>query len=195
MIFKKCEIGDGIRRRSISILFILVAVINYSGYAQTCCSGGVPLSGNIGLPAATKGTWQFALNYDYNFLNTFQSGTKKFDDKSQSRTTHSVLYQVGFAPTERLSFDAFFSFVRQERIVVRNGTEDFIGINGIGDAVLLAKYRLTSINTTAASRGCVGPERGRRGPSPVLCFGSSRVSGMRGPSDDRRGSRASARGR
>ena len=140
------------------ISIVLILLINTSGYAQTCCSGGVPLSGNIGMPASTKGTWQFALNYDYNFLNTFQSGTNKFDDKSQSRTTHSILYQVGFAPTERLSFDAFFSFVRQERLVIRNGTEDFIGINGIGDAVFLVKYRITSLDSKRSLHLGVGPK-------------------------------------
>lgn len=140
------------------IPIVLILLINTSGYAQTCCSGGVPLSGNIGMPASTKGTWQFALNYDYNFLNTFQSGTKKFDDKSQSRTTHSILYQVGFAPTERLSFDAFFSFVRQERSVTRNGTEDFIGINGIGDAVFLVKYRITSLDSKRSLHLGIGPK-------------------------------------
>jgi len=41
---------EGMWRRSVSILSILVVAISYSGYAQTCCSGGVPLSGNIGLP-------------------------------------------------------------------------------------------------------------------------------------------------
>ena len=156
MTFRNIKIDDMCRRFTIPVVFILA--FSFSGFAQTCCSGGVPLQGNIGMPASAKGTWQFALNYDYNFLNTFQSGRKKFDDKSQSRTTHSVLYQIGFAPTERLSFDAFFSFVRQERSVTRNGIEDFIGINGIGDAVVLAKYRLTSINSKRSLHLGVGPK-------------------------------------
>ncbi|MBL4939411.1 MAG: hypothetical protein JKY16_03905, partial [Lutibacter sp.] len=44
--------------------------------AQTCCSGGVPLSNNIGLEILAKGTTQFGINYDYNNLNTLNDGSE-----------------------------------------------------------------------------------------------------------------------
>ena len=34
------------------------------GFSQTCCSGGVPLSGNIGFKGAARGTLQMELSYD-----------------------------------------------------------------------------------------------------------------------------------
>jgi len=42
----------------------------FLAYAQTCCSGGIPLSNNIGLTSLGKGTLQIGINYDYNNLNT-----------------------------------------------------------------------------------------------------------------------------
>jgi hypothetical protein len=42
--------------------------------AQTCCSGGVPLSGNMGFAGAGKGTLQMELSYDLNYLSRLLMG-------------------------------------------------------------------------------------------------------------------------
>lgn len=106
---------------------------------QTCCSGGVPVSGNLGLPASQKGTLQFNLSYDFNNLNTLKSGTTVLDDKSRNRTTHSILLETGYSFSNRFSLDAFFSFVKQERLI---NDVDFTSTQGIGDMIILAKYQL-----------------------------------------------------
>lgn len=101
------------------------------------------MSGNIGLPSSDRGTLQFAMNYDYNALNTLKDGVNKLDDDTRSRETHSILIESGYSFTNKLSVDLFLSFVRQDRTINQNGlSEDFVTTQGIGDAVMLFKYNL-----------------------------------------------------
>jgi len=118
--------------------------------AQTCCSGGVPLSSNLGLPAAESQSLQFSLTYDVNVLKTLKSGSDVLNDQSRNRTTHSGLLELGYSFSKRISVDGFFSFVRQERTISQFGNKNFTYSQGIGDAVVLFKYQLfsTEDNTT-----------------------------------------------
>ena len=113
-----------------------------SGVAQTCCSGGVPLSGNLGLPASASGTVQLSLTYDLNVLETLKSGRRTLEDDSRSRRTHSWLLEGSYTFSDRFSVDAFFAYVRQEREIRQFGNVNFSATNGVGDAVLLLKYNL-----------------------------------------------------
>jgi len=125
------------------LLWILAGVLlPASMFAQTCCSGGVPLSSNIGLPPGDGRTLQFSLSYDLNVLQTLKTGTEILDDDSRSRRTHSVLAEFGYNFTERFSVDAFFSWVRQEREINQFGNTNFNFTQGIGDAVFLFKYQI-----------------------------------------------------
>lgn len=110
--------------------------------AQTCCSGGVPLSSNLGLPSAEAGNLQLALTYDLNTLRTLKEGVSTIDDQSRNRKTHAVLWQMGYSFGRRFSVDALFSFVRQERTISNDLSQNFVMTEGLGDAVLLLKYRI-----------------------------------------------------
>ncbi len=123
------------------ILFFLgVLTFTLPNVAQTCCSGGVPLSNNIGLPILEKGTIQVGLFYDYNNLNTLNRGNETLDDSNRLRTTHSVLLNLGYSITSRLSVEALLTWVNQQRRILLNNNidESF----GIGDAIVLARYRI-----------------------------------------------------
>ena len=64
------------------------------------------------------------------------------NDNTRKRTTHSLLTEIGYSITDKLSIDAFFSFVKQERKLSPVGQpENFTSTNGVGDAVLLLKYK------------------------------------------------------
>ena len=111
--------------------------------AQSCCSGGVPVSGNLGLPTAEKGSSQVSLSYDWNVLKTLKEGVEKLEDQSRNRTTHSALLEIGHTWTNRFSTDFFFSFLQQIRAIRQNGQQtDFDQTSGIGDAVALFKYQV-----------------------------------------------------
>lgn len=138
------------------ILFLLL--FNNNSYSQTCCSGGVPLSANIGLPAGEKGAWQFFLSYDYNQLKTLKSGNIELDDDLRERLTQSILFQTGYTFSNRLSADLFLSYVRQERHIFSNlGTNSTI-TNGIGDGVLLIKYNILPEHATTTALAGIGPK-------------------------------------
>jgi len=144
--------------RSIGLLIISLLLFNDVSFSQTCCSGGVPLSANIGLPASEKGAVQFSLSYDYNQLKTLKTGNSDLQDKLRERLTQSVLLETGYTFSKRFSADLFLSFVRQERhIFTPQGTNSTI-TNGIGDGVLLIKYNLLPENTTTSLLVGIGPK-------------------------------------
>ena len=128
------------------VRFLWIGVLLYGGLstlnisAQTCCSGGVPVASNLGMPNADHGSLQLSLSYDFNRLNTLKAGTEVLDDRNRNRTTHSGLLEIGYSFSRRLSFDALFSYVRQERNVNNFGVDQFTATQGIGDATFLAKY-------------------------------------------------------
>lgn len=128
-------------------------------YSQTCCSGGVPISSNLGFPPSDGKTLQIQLRYNLNVLETLKTGLDVLDDDARNRTTHSTLIRLGYNITERLSVDGLFAFVRQERTINQFGNEDFTFSQGLGDAVLLFKYKVLTLNNnnTVLSLGA-GPK-------------------------------------
>lgn len=132
MFYKKILIG---------ILFLNALILN----SQTCCSGGIPLSNNIGLPLLEKGTLQLGLNYDYNNLNTLNDGTEKLDDNSRLRITHSVILNSSYAISNNFSVESLFTWVNQRRNISQFGNNNLDQSRGIGDAVLLLKYDVSKL--------------------------------------------------
>ena len=132
-----------IKNLALSIVLLHTLSIN----AQTCCSGGIPLSNNIGLPLLEKGTLQLGINYDYNNLNTLNNGSEKLDDNSRLRVTHSVLLNSSYAITNNFSVEGLFTWVNQRRNISQFGNENLDESSGIGDAVLLLKYDVTKLFT------------------------------------------------
>lgn len=128
--------------RSILLIFFLL-IIPWMNYGQTCCSGGVPISSNLGFPAGSIGTWQFSLSYDINVLKTLKEGSETLDDDARERITQSILFQTGYSITNKISTDIFFSYVKQDRNIQQFGYTDYVSTNGFGDAALLLKYSPT----------------------------------------------------
>ncbi len=126
-----------------NLVLSIVLLYTLSFDAQTCCSGGIPLSNNIGLPILEKGTLQIGLSYDYNNLNTLNNGSEKLDDNSRLRITHSVLLNTSYSICDNLSIEGLFTWVNQRRKISQFGNENLDQSSGIGDAVLLLKYDVT----------------------------------------------------
>lgn len=121
------------------LLFMAMCAVNMC-YAQTCCSGGVPLSNNLGLPNEGKGAFTLGVSYDYNNLNTLNAGSDRLDDDSRLRITNSVLVSAGYALTDRLSVESLLTWVNQLRTISQFGNETDTETRGIGDGVFLVKY-------------------------------------------------------
>ena len=117
-------------------------------YSQACCSGGTPLLGSLELPAAQKNNGQLMLTYNYNSLTDLIDNTRKLDDDTRKRTTHSFILESSYGINYRLSVTTIFSFIQQERRIFLAGQEnpsDILTSNGIGDAMVLLKYNLLSL--------------------------------------------------
>jgi hypothetical protein len=120
--------------------FILIFLLAQELRSQTCCSGGIPLSNNLGLVNEGKGNLLIGLNYDFNNLNTLNVGKDKLDDDSRKRITHSALLNFGYSISDRLSVETLFTWVNQRRAINQFGNTDLQQTSGIGDAVFLLKY-------------------------------------------------------
>ena len=110
--------------------------------SQTCCSGGIPLSNNLGLEFSEVKTALIGISYDFNNLNTLKNDSETLDDDSRLRTTHSVLINTGYSFSEKLSVEGLFTWVNQRRIISQFGSENLDQTYGLGDAVVLARYKI-----------------------------------------------------
>jgi len=128
----------------------LLAIGQLPGYTQTCCSGGVPLSGNIGFEGAARGTLQMELSYDLNYLATLKTGSEIYEDGTRQRITHSFLVKSGYSINRWFAVDALFSYVLQERKITFNEQINQVNTHGLGDAILMAKFILSSLSETGS---------------------------------------------
>lgn len=140
--------------------------------AQTCCSGGVPLSGNIGFEGDEKGTLQMELSYDLNYLATLKIGSEIYRDESRRRVTQSVLIKSGYQLTPWLAVDALFSYVFQDRRIVATEGVDQVQTRGLGDALLMARVVLSKIAVSGTEL--------QLGLGPKIPLGKSDLRDQRG---------------
>ena len=122
------------------LFFFVFVLIHYLCYGQ-CCSGGVPMSGNLGMPSAEMGTFQFNINYDLNNLETLKEDRNILETANRQRRTHSTLVEYSYSFSGKWSIDGFLSYVRQERTIRTLNETNHTSTEGIGDGVVLVKYR------------------------------------------------------
>jgi hypothetical protein len=125
----------------VQILTLLVLLPFIELPSQTCCSGGVPLTGNLGMPSSLRGTWQLSPSYDLNYMNTLKSGDQSLNDANRKRVTQSLIFETGYSLTDFFQISALFTYVFQSRETDVSGAKNKDFIHGIGDAVLLFTYR------------------------------------------------------
>ena len=123
------------------LIYIFAVICPVFIAAQTCCSGGVPLSNNIGLPILEKGIFQLGLSYDYNNLNTLKEGTSTIDDSARLRITHAALLNFGYAITNKLSVETLLTWTNQRRQISQFGNVNLDEASGVGDPIILASYK------------------------------------------------------
>jgi hypothetical protein len=127
--------------KSQHIVLFFFFLVNGNVYSQTCCSGGTPLTGNLGIQGIEAKSWYFQLSYDYNFLDDLYSGTLKLDDHSRERVTQTVLLQAIYSFSEKISVNSLFSYVEQKRTIFSpTGATNITQASGLGDVVLLFQY-------------------------------------------------------
>lgn len=172
--------------KDLFFLFWFFVLTHYVSFGQ-CCSGGVPLSGSLGLSSGEARSLQILTTYDYNVLNQLFEGSTKMDDKTRKRTTHSSLIELSYNLTKRFSVSTMFSWVRQERYVSTiSGLSDFNISQGIGDGIVLVKYNLLNPSLDKNRILSIGA-----GPKIPLGSANNRtISGIALPADMQPGSGA-----
>ncbi len=138
-------------------VFLVMVVSPFYLFSQACCSGGVPLGGSLGLGTAENKSLQLLLTYDYNLLNDLMDGSEYLIDDTRSRTTHSAMAEINYGLSSRFSLTTVIPFIRQERSIRSfGGTNDFTATQGLGDVVLLIKYRILNPAKRPNSEWVVG---------------------------------------
>lgn len=125
----------------IGLVALLILVAPVVSSSQTCCSGGVPLGGSLGLGAADGKSLQVLVTYDYNAINDLVSFSDQLEDDTRSRTTQSSIIEINYGINQRWSLTGVIPFIRQTRTIQAFSGEDFTAAQGIGDVVFLAKFR------------------------------------------------------
>lgn len=124
------------------LLFILTFFYRASLFSQTCCSGGVPVSGSIGLFPLSERGLQFNLSYDINSLKTLKNFSRTLQGANRERLTHSILLETSYTITDRFSLYGLVSYVTQRREIRDLAYEDTDITSGVGDAVIMPGYLL-----------------------------------------------------
>ncbi|MEL6843588.1 MAG: hypothetical protein AAFP02_10250, partial [Bacteroidota bacterium] len=57
---------SAMRLRQFCLLLGLLILLPHYAWSQACCSGGVPISSNLGLASQEQGTLQLQFTYEWN---------------------------------------------------------------------------------------------------------------------------------
>ena len=128
-------------------LLLLLSTIVHSVHVlgQACCSGGTPLAGSIQFVESDNSKIGASLTYDYNAQKDLVSKSTELSNNPRSRLTYSVLGQVSYSLSRKLSFAALIAWVRQEEVTENiPGTRNVVGTDGLGDAVIFGQYSVYS---------------------------------------------------
>lgn len=132
-------------KKLIAIIYIIISA-NFTA-AQTCCTAGTPLLGSLEQTAAQKGILNVSSSYDFNNLTDVYEGSNALDDNSRQRISQSFLLNTGYGITDKISVSLLLSYINQIReIDIGNGTANKVRVNGIGDAIILAKYQILTMD-------------------------------------------------
>lgn len=154
------------------ILLILCLLIysSFASNAQTCCSGGVPVSSNLGFQSSDEKSIHVSISADLNFLRTLKTESSVLDDDQRLRTTQSYLLRGAYSLSDRLTVEGLFPIVRQtRRITSVSGSNDREATFGVGDPVALLIYDVLKKGVTF-----------RLGAGPQIPLGGTEQTNDRG---------------
>lgn len=133
----RCE---GMGHLLLSAITILVCC-QYT-FGQTCCSGGVPISSNLGISNTGAGTLNVGIAADLNVLRSLYSGGEKLTDDQRQRITQSTNLRASYSFSQRLLLESYLPIVYQSRKISTATQDDLQSSFGVGDGILIAIYDL-----------------------------------------------------
>ena len=131
------------REKFLAILLIVCVLCTpVKTSCQSCCSGGVPVSANLGFENEEAKILQIAVQADFNILKSLYSEGDLLNDRDRLRTTQSYLVRSAYSFSNKFAAEFFFPFVRQTRKIYGATDVDRESTTGVGDPVLLLKYEI-----------------------------------------------------
>lgn len=140
------------------IIVLLLLVISITAELKSqCCSGGVPISSNLGMTSQAAGILQVQATYDHNSLSDLLHEGSRLNDDSRIRVTRSFLLEGNYDWTSRFATTLLFTFIQQQRTITRfDGSLDETINQGLGDAVLLFRYNLIALDEVSSNSLSIG---------------------------------------
>jgi hypothetical protein len=112
----------------------------HTAWAQTCCTGGVPITGAIRLNQPEKNSFGLALNYDNNKIEDFFQEDEKLDADYIQRRTTTVSIQADYGLTEKLSLLLLIPYAWMSEGVTQGSTTEQVQKSSLGDISLMGNY-------------------------------------------------------
>jgi len=130
-------------RKMLIVLFPILILGGQSKLlAQACCTGGAPISTNLGVQDYQANQLVLDFTYDFNSLRDLYAGSQNLNDSRRTRTIKTLFLRSSYGINEKWSLSVILPYLWQEQII----RSDFGRINqsteGIGDLVILAQRTL-----------------------------------------------------
>ncbi|MGZ2369442.1 transporter [Ancylomarina sp. YFZ004] len=126
------------------ILFLLLD-IQTKLFAQACCTGGAPITTNLGIQSYSEKQLTIDLSYDYNSLRDLYAASQNLHDSRRTRQIKSLFLRTSFALNDKWSFSVILPYLWQEQLVRSDFGRSNQNTEGFGDMVILVQRSL--INT------------------------------------------------
>lgn len=129
------------------LIIALLAFLPEMVFAQACCGalgGGMGTAGaRFGMGTAGTGSLQLQLAYDLNYMNGLYNGDIRLEDNDRLRVIHSGIFEANYGISRKLSVAGIITYGGQELGSTNSdGTRQIDHLWGLGDMVLMVKYRL-----------------------------------------------------
>ncbi len=139
-------------RYPIYYLLLLMAYMD-TGWAQTCCTGGVPITGAIRLNQPEKKSLGLALNYDNNKIEDFFQEDEKLDADYIQRRTTTISLQADYGLTDKLSLLLLVPYAWMSEGVTQGNATEEVQKSSLGDISLMGNYIIYNKSRFNASLG------------------------------------------
>lgn len=131
-------------RSTLALLFCWLTV--NSGWSQTCCNGGVPITGAFRINTYPAKSAQLRLTYDVNKIEDVFLDGDKTDDEHIKRAAKTALLQVDYVFSESFALSALIPYIWSSEEVDQFNQSLVLETNGIGDIAVVGQFKIPIID-------------------------------------------------
>jgi len=137
------------KNMKLTLLLLLICILqlpSHNIFSQACCTGGAPLSSNLGIKSYADKSITIDLSYDFNKMDQLFTGSSKLDDSNRERTSKSTILRFSYALNEKWVITTIIPYVWQNQTVFSDTGNTNQSSDGIGDIVVLGQYTVFQNN-------------------------------------------------